>query len=120
MVFLYSIIPYVLNLFVVASYPNSINHANKPEKRRIGLTIKVLITVLKQADVVKLINSAALHTAYLKAIKDYIQPLMVHVALLIPLMSQQPIDKKNGLIIGVIYFFIYLGTSHASRMASVF
>ena len=120
LVFLYSIIPYVLNLFVIASYPKSMNHANKPEKRRIGLTTKALITVLKQADVVKIINSAALHTAYLKAIKDYIQPLMVHVALLIPLMSQQPIDKKNGLIIGVIYFFIYLGTSRASRMASVF
>ena len=120
LVFLYSIVPYVVNLFVVASYPNNINHANKPEQRRIGLTSKTLITVLKQADVVKLINSAALHTAYLKAIKDYIQPLIVHVAVLIPLMSQQPIEKKNGLIIGVIYFFIYLGTSRASRMASVF
>ncbi len=120
LVFLYSIVPYVVNLFVVASYPNNINHANKPEQRRIGLTSKTLITVLKQAEVVKLINSAALHTAYLKAIKDYIQPLIVHVAVLIPLMSQQPIEKKNGLIIGVIYFFIYLGTSRASRMASVF
>ncbi len=106
LVFLYSVVPYVVNLFVIASYPNNINHANKPEKRRIGLTTKALITVLKQADVVKLINSAALHTAYLKAIKDYIQPLMVHVALLIPLMSQQAIDKKNGLIIGLISLFI--------------
>jgi hypothetical protein len=43
---------------------------------------------------------------------------MVNVALIIPIMSNVEATKKNGIIIGMIYFFIYLATSRASQISS--
>ncbi len=121
-IFLYSIIPYLFNLFLIISYPNELNHSvnNSESNTKTGLisTIKSFILVLKQPNVLKIINTSALHTAYLKAVKDYIQPLMVQVALIIPLMVTLEVEKKNGIIIGIIYFLIYLLTSIASRFSS--
>jgi len=121
-IFLYSIIPYFINFFLVLTYPSGLNHSSTKEdnKGRTGLVsnFKSLLVVIQKPNVFKIINTSALHTAYLRAVKDYIQPLIVNVALLIPIMVNIEAERKNGIIIGVIYFFIYLLTSQASRFAS--
>lgn len=43
---------------------------------------------------------------------------MVHISMMIPLMLDIEVAKKNGIIIGIIYFFIYLLTSTASMFSS--
>ncbi len=58
-----------------------------------------------------------MHSAYLAAVKDYIQILMVSVAAMIPIFAAQGKEKKNGIIVGVIYFLIYIATSFASKNA---
>ncbi len=73
---------------------------------------------IKQPNVLRIVNISAIHSAYLKAVKDYIQPLMVNVALLIPIMMNIEANRKNGIIIGVLYFLIYIMTSFASKFAS--
>ena len=121
-IFLYSIIPYLLNLLLIISYPKELNHSferkNKKNSKGIGLTFSSLIKIIQQPNVLKIMNTSAVYTAYLRAVKDYIQPLMVNVALLIPIMLSMDPAKKNGIIIGVIYFFIYLITSRASQLSS--
>ncbi len=118
-VFLYSIIPYLLNLLLIISYPQELNRTNKKKKdEQLKLTIHSLINTVKQPFVIQLINTSALFSAYLKAVKDYIQPLMVNIALMIPLFLQVDADKKNGLFIGVFYFFIYIITSRASQLSA--
>ncbi len=121
-IFLYSVIPYLINLLLIISYPKELNQsfdqANTKSSAPIRFTIKSLFKILKQPNVLKIINTSAIHTAYLRAIKDYIQPLMVNVALIIPIMLNVEAEKKNGIIIGVIYFFIYLATSRASQLSS--
>jgi MFS family permease len=117
-IFLYSIIPYILNLMLIMSYPNELNLSNKAHsKKNVELTVKIFFSIIKQPNVLKIINSSALHSAYLKAVKDYIQPLMVSVSLLIPVLLDVDIERKNGLVIGIIYFLIYLATSRASQLA---
>ena len=121
-IFLYSIIPYMLNLLLILSYPKELNRSlkqiNPKSKHRIVLTVKSFLKIIKQPNVIKIINTSAIHTAYLQAVKDYIQPLMVNVALIIPIMLNIEAEKKNGIIIGLIYFFIYLITSIASKHSS--
>ena len=120
-IFLYSVIPYFINLLLILSYPKELNHSIKPSDKTeygIGATLRSFWQIIRKPHVLKIINTSALHTAYLKAVKDYIQPLMVHVALLIPILMNTPQDKKNGIVVGVLYFFIYLLTSRASQMAS--
>ena len=121
-IFLYSIIPYLLNLLLIISYPKDLNRSfeqiNPKSSPGIGLTIKSFFKTIKQPNVLKIINTSAIHTAYLRAVKDYIQLLMVNVALIIPIMLNFEAEKKNGIVIGVIYFFIYLATSRASQLSS--
>jgi len=121
-IFLVSIVPYLLNFFLIISYPKELNHSisrkNTKYKNTISTTFKSFYTVIKQPTVLKIINTSAIHSAYLKAIKDYIQPLMINIALIIPIMIEVDAEKKNGIIVGVIYFFIYLITAKASQFSS--
>jgi MFS family permease len=119
-IYLISILPYLLNFINVYTYPDEINHPVKDKKQRKSLSrgmISNFIRVIKRRKVLELVNSSALHSAYLKSIKDYIQPLIVQVALLLPLLSSINVKSSSGLIIGITYFFIYLLTSYASRNA---
>jgi len=121
-IFLYSIIPYLLNLVLIFTYPKELNRLQTPKthKRKAVLksTIQSFIQIIKQTKVLKIMNTSAIHSAYLKAVKDYIQPLMLSIALITPILLNIEIEKKNGIIIGVIYFVIYLITSQASKFSS--
>lgn len=121
-IFLYSVAPYLLNFLLILSYPKELDKSFKQKspkgKYDMRSTFVSFFKIIRQPNVLKIINSAAIHTAYLRTVKDYIQPLMVNVALIIPMMVSVETEKKNGLIIGIIYFFIYLLTSTASKFSS--
>jgi MFS family permease len=121
-IFLFSIIPYLLNLILILSYPKELNHSfNGSEQKshfNMGETFKTLVKIVKQPNVLRILNSSAMHTAYQKSVKDYIQPLMLNVVVLLPIMTSYDEEKKNGITIGIIYFIIYLITSRASQLAS--
>lgn len=121
-IFLYSIIPYLFNLLLIISYPKELNRSfeqSHPHRRHgFRFTMASFLKTIRQPEVLTIINTSAIHTAYLKTVKDYIQPLMVNVALLIPIMVHLGAERKNGIIIGLIYFLIYLLTSRASQLSS--
>lgn len=120
-IFLFSTLPYVLNIILILSYPkelDKIKPASETKRQAMRSTFSSFITVMKNIRVIKLISHSALHSAYLKAIKDYIQPLMLQVAILIPLIHNTEQDQQNGLTIGIFYFTIYIITSLASRSSS--
>jgi len=121
-IFLYSIIPYIFNFLLIMSYPDELNHSMKKDKTAkhsgIAEIFKSFFKNIKKPEALKIVNMSALHSAYLRAVKDYIQPLMVNVAAMLPLMLNIKTDRKNGIIIGVLYFLIYLMTSFASKYAS--
>ncbi len=120
-IFMFSILPYGLNFFLILSYPQSINFASKAKVRPgFRQTFRAFFERIKRKEVLAVISSSALFSAYLKAVKDYIQPIMVQVAVLIPILLNVDLDKKNGVVIGFFYFLIYLMTSSASRFSSVF
>ncbi|MEA3392467.1 MAG: MFS transporter [Candidatus Marinimicrobia bacterium] len=122
-IFLFSTLSYVLNMILILSYPkefDKIKPASETKQQAMRSTFSSFFTVMKNLRVIKLISHSALHSAYLKAIKDYIQPLMIQVAILLPLLQNVERNQQNGLSIGVFYFIIYLITSFASRSASKF
>jgi len=119
-IFIYSAIPYAINFFLILTYPNTIDRSEKKEKQNsFKESTKALFRVLKQKSVLKLVSTSAFHTAYLKALKDYIQAIMLGIALLLPSIKGVDIDRQNGVIIGVLYFIIYLLTAYASQYSSV-
>ncbi len=122
-IFLFSTVPYVLNLLLILSYPRELNTVRRSEEKRlyaIKRTYKAFIASIRDIRVFTLINHTALHSAYMRAVKDYIQPFMLHVAILVPLLPKVSREQQNGLTIGIFYFLIYILTAFASQHANAF
>jgi len=121
-IFLYSIVPYLVNFGLILSYPAELNYSrqghNTGGKLDVTESFKSFYTVLKHKSVIRILNTSALHSAYLKAVKEYIQLLMVNVIVLIPFLTSYGSEKKNGIFIGIIYFVIYLLTSRAAALSA--
>lgn len=119
-IYLVAIVPYILNFVNILTYPSSLDVALKKKNKSMAgwrQLLSAIIRSVRQKEVVQVINSAALHSAYLKSIKDYIQPLIVHLSLLIPLGLAIDSKSKSGIVVGLVYFVIYLLTSIASKKA---
>jgi len=118
-IFVYSIIPYAINFILILTYPSEIDRSEKKKKRNsFQDSVKALFHVLRQKPVLKLVSTSAFHTAYLKALKDYIQAIMLGLALLLPSIKGIQVDRQNGIVIGILYFIIYLLTAYASQHSS--
>lgn len=119
-IFLFSTFPFLVDFFLILSYPKELDRSpgKSGKKARLKVVLKESYNALKQGHNFKLLNNSALHTAYLKAMKDYIQPMMVTLILLLPLFSDRGEKDRSALLIGLIYFFIFLLTSFASKNSS--
>lgn len=124
-VFLYSIIPYVLDLVLLASYPavldgkrasanwSSVKHTFLDVFKEFRLSFSDKITR-------KAIANTAIYSAYYRALKDYLQPVLKQLALAIPLAVAWNENQRSAIIIAVIYFIVYLLSAFAARESSAF
>ena len=118
LIYILSVIPYLINFVNIYSYPVELNHSIKKKQREnfsAKNVVKNVIATLKKRRVFQVVNSSALHSAFLKSIKDYIQPFLLQLAILIPVFMNMDEKNRSGLVVGVAYFFIFLLTSWASR-----
>lgn len=122
-IFLYSIIPYLLNLLLLLSYPAKLNYSRERQEKSSWSDMKATFTdfwkMVKRPAVFALITNTAAHSAFQKAIKDYIQPVMVAAIAVLPFLTSLEEKQREGIFIGIIYFVIYLLTSRASSMAGL-
>ncbi len=118
-IFLLSVIPYLLNLILIWTYPDSLDNTGMSQYRSIKQNILALWQVIKKPKILYIVHSSAVFTAYQKAGKDYIQPVMKHIAISLPVWTAIAIDKKTGLVVGVLYTILYLLTATASSYAGI-
>ena len=123
--FLASTIPYTLDLINLATYPKELDGDISPVKgkeiwTRFVSTLKGFIRTMKDGSAVKVILNSASFTAVFKSTKDYLQPMISTLALSLLLFTALEETRREALLIGVIYFVIYLLTSLASRRAYYF
>mgnify|MGYP000913374460 FL=1 len=124
-IFLASVVPYLLNAVLIYSYPQFLEgeirkmHTDDIWKA-FRKASKDMITVLRNPLCWKAININSFHSGYHKAIKEYIQPVIVLAALTLPFYNNVPSEKREAFLVGVIYFIIYLTTAVASRSAGSF
>ena len=124
-VFLASIVPYILELFLMASYPKALDGELIPVEggwlkklgQRIAFTTKESIHMFRQWDLVRGLLNSATFDALFKSTKDYLQPILRAQALALPVLVSLVAEKRVALIVGGLYFFIYLGTSYAASHA---
>jgi MFS family permease len=120
-IFLFSIIPYLIDFVNVLSYPKYLDE-NKSKYLSTKENIKFITTSFVQAFknrslLHSLINSSV-YSGYYKAIKDFIQPFLKSLIISIPIFFYLSNDEKTALFLGFIYFIIFLVNSFVSRRAS--
>ena len=124
-IFLYSGIPYLAGLFLMISYPGYLDghleklnwHMLKARFIKIG---KEFMVSFKNIRMLKTIMNISSYSGYYRAVKDYLQPVIVTLALSFPLLEKLGDDQRSSVFIGLIYFIIYLLTSAAARNAGKF
>ncbi len=123
-VFLASTIPYTIDLLLMLTYPRELDGSHKTARptlrefarftresfREIYLNLPLRRTVL---------NSSLVSASY-KISKDYLQPILKSWAVALPVLLYLSAEKRTSLLVGVVYFFIFLLSSRASRMAGQF
>lgn len=122
-IFLASTIPYALDLLLMLSYPRALD--GHPVKSRPGLRDFLRFTGESFREVYRnrilrrtLLNSSLVSSSF-KISKDYLQPILKGWALALPLFLMLSGEQRTAVLIGIVYFFIYLLTSQASRNAGI-
>ncbi len=123
--FLASTVPYLLDLFNVISYPKildgKLHRAEKGEIwSRVKTTSREFFQIFSNGSVMKAILNSASFAGVFKSTKDYLQPVLVVLALSISVFTNLEDTRREAVIIGLVYFGIYILTSLASRRAHLF
>ena len=119
-IFLLSIIPYLIDFFLIWSYPDSLD-----ERRETTLSIKKFFkdsilqikTVFSNRLLTKILVSSALYDGIFKTIKDYIQPILKLTILAAAAsgLSNLNADSKVKVYLGIVYGIVYIFSALASK-----
>lgn len=120
LVFLFSAIPYIINLVLIWSYPitldgpiNKLHDVNI--KHKFKLLTKDTIASFKNRSLWVTVLNLSTYQGYFKTVKDYLQPIIVLAAGSIIVFDNTTNKQEIAISIGIIYFIIYLISSFASR-----
>jgi len=123
-VFPASILPYVIDLVNLATYPPELDGdleafvwQKVPEQ--IKATGRTFLGIFRNPRALRAIFNSSGFDAYYKATKDYLQPILETFALGLPIFVALEADQRSSMVIGVVYFVIFLLSSYASRKAGV-
>jgi MFS family permease len=126
-VFLASVIPYLLNLVNLATYPKELDNPKEVSsneklelKSRIRSTFKDFVYMFRNISSLKPILNSSLFDSFFKITKEYLQPIVKEFALLLPLMMSLDSTRRVSVVVGIVYFLLYLLTSYSSKNASKF
>lgn len=118
-IFLFTIIPYALDLMLVMSYPKNLDGPRHSSTRTVADEFAHVLRSLKQSmrspEMLRAIANQALYTGYYKACKDYLQPILRSLALSLPVFLTLAGEERTALLTGVVYSLLYILTSAASR-----
>jgi MFS family permease len=121
-IFLLSIIPYIINLLQLSTYPAELD--GKSSKVKWGEfsahTKKSLIQfkeMLKEPIILHGLLGTSIFTALYKITKDYLQPLIRSLVLTLPVIFIIQEEKRIALFVGIIYSILYLLSSFAAKNA---
>jgi len=119
-IFIYSTLPYILDLLLMLTYPKELDGMKpgvegKDIIRNLIHVTREFIYSLSNQHMLKAIANLSAHSGFFRAMKDYLQPVVQVFALTLPIFVYLEDLQRSALVIGLVYFGIYLLTSIAAR-----
>lgn len=115
--FIIAIIPYILDMILILSYPNYLNDRVDSKfnmKDFLKQNVYAVQFVFKDKKIRNLLANSASYNAIFKTIKDYIQPIIITITISIIVFQSLSVEDNTNVYLGVIYAVIYLISSIAS------
>jgi MFS family permease len=121
LVFPATIIPYFLGLLLMLTYP-----AELDGKRKTDVEMKDVWThlrdsyksLIRTSQLGKVVINASFFDAFFRVGKDYLQPVVKAAALGLPVLAAfGNVQQRTFLLIGGVYFLIYLNSFVSSRLS---
>ncbi len=122
-IFLISTLPYVLNLFLMLSYPQELDgeiHKGGSIKESFIVVWKSFKITFKGAGAFRATTNVCIYDGFYNALKDFLQPIIKSLALTLPLLAFLQVKQRSAVLVGIVYFCIYMMTSYASRSSGAF
>jgi MFS family permease len=119
-IFWFSIIPYLLNIVNFFGYPAELDGDRKSDfslEAVSALLWKAFRQVTQHPSLRRLLGEAVGFEVGFKSGKDYLQPILKQTAGALPLLLAMDERKRVALLVGAVYFVLYLLSSAASRNA---
>jgi MFS family permease len=124
-IFIASLVPYLLDLVNLATYPPELDGElaslrGQAVVEQVRSTTGTFLGLFRDPAALRSILNSASFQAFFKSTKEYLQPILEGFALSLPLFVALEDTKRSAVVIGVVYFVIYLLTSYASRSSEKF
>ncbi|MBE9468538.1 MAG: MFS transporter [Bacteroidetes bacterium] len=124
-IFIYSVIPYCIDLLLMISYPKELDGELKEFKKELikkkfKKVLKTFISSIKDIQVLKITANLSVYSGFSKISKDYIQSILQTFALSLPLLFAVSDKQQISIVVGISYFVIYFITSIAARNSGNF
>ncbi len=120
LIFWLSAIPYVAGIINILGYPPFLDGERKQQLTLSFATKELYHAIVDSWRNIPLRNlfteSMVFKGSYTVA-KQYLQPLLKNAALSLPLLLACTDEQRSAVLVGAVYFVLYLLSSHASRSA---
>lgn len=125
MVFLFSVIPYMVDLILMTTYPKMLDGQRRTLKAgnvaaHFRHTISDFLVSIRRKAILQAILTQAVYTGYYKAVRDYVQPVIKTFALSLPVLLWLDDKQRASIMVGVVFTVIYFLTSFTARRAGRF
>ncbi len=118
-IFLFTIIPYTLDLVLIMSYPKYLDGPRRTSDRTVRDEFRYVFNSLSKSmrnpSALRAISNQALYTGFYRAAKDYLQPILQTFAVGLPVFVALASQERTAIIVGIVYSVLYLLTAGASQ-----
>lgn len=127
-IFLASIVPYILGLMLMLTYPNYLNGKITKIERlsfwkgvasNLKATVRNFVQMFKNSLLLRAYFNSASFDGLFKAVKDYLQPILQTFALSLPILVNLG-NQRSTIIISITYFVLFMLSAYASRRSQNF
>lgn len=122
-IFWFSIPPYLANIINFLGYPAYLDgHPTADVSlRKTALTLwRTLRDSMKNRAIRRLYLDTMGFEGMLKVAQDYVQPVLKQAAVGLPVLLWLSADRRSAVLVGAVYFVLYLLSTVASRQSHVF
>lgn len=121
-IFIISVIPYILDLILISSYPKELDKSRESQnisslKSGFKQIIDEFTLSLKNPSILRAVANLSVHSGFHRSIKDYLQPVIQSLAISLPVLLYLTDTQRSSILIGIIYFVVYVLTSLTTRRA---